>query len=415
MGTAAAHDRVAPALWRTHTGAFSPLALASLGLYSRRLYWALSSPALERLGYGMANMRLISRDAGRQGQLFAAALMAALARCPGRFADANGADGLSPILSTATDMNCQRWLYEWSNRSGHPLILRQYRGTDREFNLAVAMRQIEATMIVIDIDTLHHEAVQVAWQTGYEMEFHPALVDEVVANGIETGLRAIERKALPYLSENPLTQTAHGAAGLARVYVAAPLCQRDQVAKAVPVLTLRFTALVRRQARAPRSRQQNRRPDLVTANLFGDVDIDPASIHGVPMPIGLIVECCVPFDPTERICSNAECLKDDDRSVRAEQHGPDLMWTDGLARGEFDASGHKLRSRVDSHQVEIDASARLLCKRRRGQHAQVGAHEEGSEFHSGPHKAAGTKLTLEDRATSYPAVYNTVPTTQTRR
>jgi len=29
------------------------------------LYLAFSNPVLERLGYGMANMRLISRDAGR--------------------------------------------------------------------------------------------------------------------------------------------------------------------------------------------------------------------------------------------------------------------------------------------------------------------------------------------------------------
>jgi hypothetical protein len=31
------------------------------------LYSAFANPVLERLGYGMANMRLISRDAGRQG------------------------------------------------------------------------------------------------------------------------------------------------------------------------------------------------------------------------------------------------------------------------------------------------------------------------------------------------------------
>jgi hypothetical protein len=31
--------------------------------------------------------------------------------------------------------------------------------------------------------------------------------------------------------------------------------------------------------------------------------------------------------------------------------------------------------------VEIDASARLLCERRRGQYAQVGEQEAGSEIH----------------------------------
>jgi hypothetical protein len=38
------------------------LALASLGSVVTVLYSAFSNPVLERLGYGMASMRLISRD-----------------------------------------------------------------------------------------------------------------------------------------------------------------------------------------------------------------------------------------------------------------------------------------------------------------------------------------------------------------
>ena len=67
------------AMWSAH----SSVKLPSPSLRSARvltgLYSAFSNPVLERLGYGMANMRLISRDAaernasrptGRWGQLF---------------------------------------------------------------------------------------------------------------------------------------------------------------------------------------------------------------------------------------------------------------------------------------------------------------------------------------------------------
>ena len=61
-------------LARAAESAHSSDKLASPSLRSTRfltgLYSAFANPLLERLGYGMANMRLISRDAGRWGQLF---------------------------------------------------------------------------------------------------------------------------------------------------------------------------------------------------------------------------------------------------------------------------------------------------------------------------------------------------------
>jgi hypothetical protein len=53
-----------------------PLASLSLGSVLTGLYSAFSNPVLGRLGYGMVNMRLISRDVGPITDCFAAALMA---------------------------------------------------------------------------------------------------------------------------------------------------------------------------------------------------------------------------------------------------------------------------------------------------------------------------------------------------
>ena len=101
-------------------------------------------------------------------------------------------------------------------------------------------------------------------------------------DGIETGLRTIEPEALADSAVQPLAQAAHGAACRKCILVAAELRRRDRspVAKAVPVLTLGFAALLRRQVGAPDSRQQNRHPDIVAADLHADVDINPAGIRG---------------------------------------------------------------------------------------------------------------------------------------
>jgi hypothetical protein len=54
------------ARWRAYSAAISSPSprFARLGVLTS-LYSAFSNPVLERLGYGMASMRLISRDAGR--------------------------------------------------------------------------------------------------------------------------------------------------------------------------------------------------------------------------------------------------------------------------------------------------------------------------------------------------------------
>jgi hypothetical protein len=228
-------------------------------------------------------------------------------------------------------------------------------------------------MIVVDIDTLHHEAIQVAWQTGYESECQTALVDEIVANSIETGLRAIEPKAFAYRSENPLTQSAHGAAGVARMR------QRHRIAMAVRVLTLGFAALLCRQAGAPRSRQQNRRPNLVAANLFGDVDIDPAGILSDPMPVGLVIQCCCPGDTSRSVGRKVECRKVEDRSVRAEPESPESMRTDGFGRASFPAVSWRpgcVRSlyRASDRPIRGDAAVRV---RQRGFEQEQQAHDQG--------------------------------------
>jgi hypothetical protein len=59
---AASPKRPAPV---SHTAAISPLTSLRSARVLTGLYSAFSNPVLERLGYGMANMRLISCDAGR--------------------------------------------------------------------------------------------------------------------------------------------------------------------------------------------------------------------------------------------------------------------------------------------------------------------------------------------------------------
>jgi hypothetical protein len=56
-------------------GSHQRLSAPKVGSGLTGLYSAFSNPFLECLGYGMANMRLISRDAGRLGQLFSLLLV----------------------------------------------------------------------------------------------------------------------------------------------------------------------------------------------------------------------------------------------------------------------------------------------------------------------------------------------------
>jgi hypothetical protein len=55
------------AMWSAHSSDKPPSPSLRSARVLTGLYSAFSNPVLERLGYGMANMRLISRDAGPIG------------------------------------------------------------------------------------------------------------------------------------------------------------------------------------------------------------------------------------------------------------------------------------------------------------------------------------------------------------
>ncbi len=100
--------------WGSHSSACTNLRSLRSARVLTGLYSAFSNPVLERLGCGMANMRLISRDAGRLDTCFAAALMAAPVCCyAGRPADAQwAADGLRRSFrpgGSTTELDSIRW------------------------------------------------------------------------------------------------------------------------------------------------------------------------------------------------------------------------------------------------------------------------------------------------------------------
>jgi hypothetical protein len=67
-----------------------PLSAPKVGSGLTGLYSTIANPVLARLGYQMANMRLIPCDGGREGRQFRRSNAAPVSRFAGRSAEPNG-------------------------------------------------------------------------------------------------------------------------------------------------------------------------------------------------------------------------------------------------------------------------------------------------------------------------------------